>query len=73
MSRTPAARRRPDKQDVTKLVVEQTAANFDEDKVVVEAQWQNQLRFPVRSQLDIHVDVGPNRARRVVDRLLRSA
>ncbi len=63
----------PDKQDVTKLVVDQTAATFDEDKVVIEAQWNNQRRFPVRSQLDIHVDVGPNRARRVIDRLARAA
>jgi phenylpropionate dioxygenase-like ring-hydroxylating dioxygenase large terminal subunit len=63
----------PDKQDVTRLVVEQTAATFDEDKVVIEAQWNNQRRFPVRSQTDIHVDVGPNRARRVIDRLLRLA
>jgi len=63
----------PDKQDVTRLVVDQSAATFDEDKVVIEAQWNNQRRFPVRSQLDIHVDVGPNRARRVIDRLARAA
>jgi vanillate O-demethylase monooxygenase subunit len=61
----------PDKQDVTKLVVDQTALTFDEDKVIIEAQYQNQLRFPVRSQLDIHVDVGPNRARRVIDGMIR--
>ena len=63
----------PDKQDVTRLVVDQTAATFEEDKVVIEAQWKNQQRFATRSQLDIHVDVGPNRARRVIDRLLRTA
>lgn len=63
----------PDKQDVTKLVVDQTARTFEEDKVVIEAQWQNQVRFPVRSQIDIHVDAGPNRARRVIDGLLRQS
>ena len=63
----------PDKQDVTKLVVEQTALTFDEDKMVIEAQWQNQCRFQARAQLDIHVDAGPNRARRVIDRLVRQS
>jgi phenylpropionate dioxygenase-like ring-hydroxylating dioxygenase large terminal subunit len=62
----------PDKQDVTKLVVDQTAATFLEDKVIIEAQWNNQKRFPVRSQIDIHVDIGPNRARRVIDRLTQA-
>jgi vanillate O-demethylase monooxygenase subunit len=55
---------------VTQLVVDQTALTFDEDKVVIEAQWRNQQRFAQRSQLDIHVDAGPNRARRVIEGLL---
>lgn len=59
----------PDKQDVTQLVVDQTALTFDEDKVVIEAQWRNQQRFAQRAQLDIHVDAGPNRARRVIEGL----
>jgi vanillate O-demethylase monooxygenase subunit len=63
----------PDKQDVTQLVVDQTAATFEEDKVIIEAQWRNQQRFLVRSQIDIHVDVGPNRARRVIDSLVRQS
>lgn len=68
---TIATRPHPDKQDVTQLVVDQTALTFDEDKVVIEAQWGNMQRFPGRAQVDIHVDAGPNRARRVVERLLR--
>lgn len=60
----------PDKEDVTRLVVDQTAATFEEDKVVIEAQWRNQQRFAGRPQVAIHVDVGPNRARRVVQSLL---
>lgn len=57
--------------EVTKLVVDQTAATFLEDKDVIEAQWVNQKRFGFRPQVSIHVDVGPNRARRIIDRLLQ--
>ncbi|MDC8784666.1 aromatic ring-hydroxylating dioxygenase subunit alpha [Roseateles koreensis] len=70
---TMATNPHPDKPDVTQVVVDQTAATFHEDKTVIEAQWNNQRRFPDRSQVDIHVDVGPNRARRVIDRLLKTA
>jgi phenylpropionate dioxygenase-like ring-hydroxylating dioxygenase large terminal subunit len=59
----------PARQDVTQLVVQQTAATFDEDKVIIEAQFRNQQLFANPSTLDIHVDVGPNRARRVIKRL----
>jgi hypothetical protein len=45
------------------------ATNPHPDKV--EAQYQNMKRFPNAPQVDIHVDVGPNRARRIVDKLLR--
>ncbi|MDE2394728.1 MAG: Rieske 2Fe-2S domain-containing protein [Burkholderiales bacterium] len=62
----------PDKTDVTQLVVDQTEATFAEDKVVIEAQWRNQQRFPGRSQVAIHVDAGPMRARRVIESLLRA-
>lgn len=60
----------PDRQDVTQLVVDQTAATFQEDKVVIESQYRNQQRFGSTQQtVDIHVDVGPNRARRILKRL----
>ncbi len=62
----------PDRADVTQLVVDQTAATFEEDKTVIEAQYRNQLRFGVRPMIDIHVDVGPNRARRVIAGILKS-
>jgi vanillate O-demethylase monooxygenase subunit len=61
----------PDMQNVTQLVVDQTEATFMEDKVVLEAQWRNQHRFAERKQVDIHVDVGPNRARRIVRELMQ--
>lgn len=59
----------PDMQDTTRLVIDQTAATFEEDKVVIEAQFRNQQRFGARPVIDIHVDAGPNRARRVIHRL----
>ncbi|MEX8192638.1 Rieske 2Fe-2S domain-containing protein [Comamonas guangdongensis] len=59
----------PGMQDPTQLVIDQTAATFEEDKVVIEAQFRNQQRFGSRPVVDIHVDVGPNRARRVIERL----
>lgn len=59
----------PDKQDVTRLVVDQTAATFEEDKVIIEAQWENQKHFAGRRQVGIHVDAGPSRARRLIERL----
>lgn len=60
----------PEKDNVVDLVVKQTADTFMEDKVVIEAQWKNQQRLGFPPQLDIHVDVGPNKARRVIQRLL---
>jgi vanillate O-demethylase monooxygenase subunit len=48
----------PDMQDTTRLVIDQTAATFEEDKVVIEAQFRNQQRFGARPVIDIHVDAG---------------
>jgi phenylpropionate dioxygenase-like ring-hydroxylating dioxygenase large terminal subunit len=53
-------------------VVEQTAMTFDEDKVVIEAQYKNMCRFGARPMLDIHVDVGANRARKIIEQLRHS-
>jgi phenylpropionate dioxygenase-like ring-hydroxylating dioxygenase large terminal subunit len=68
---TMATNPHPERDNITPVVIEQTALTFEEDRTVIEAQWQNQQRFPGRKQVDIHVDVGPNRARRVVDQLVR--
>ena len=44
---------------------------FDEDRLVIEAQYRNMLEFGERATwTDIHVDVGGNRARRIVSKLL---
>jgi vanillate O-demethylase monooxygenase subunit len=40
---------------------------------VIEAQWQNQKRFGFAPQVAIHVDVGPNRVRRIIDKLVQPA
>lgn len=63
----------PEMENAAQTVIDQTAATFDEDKAIIEAQYKNQLSFPQRKQLDIHVDVGPNRARRLVDRLIKES
>jgi phenylpropionate dioxygenase-like ring-hydroxylating dioxygenase large terminal subunit len=65
-----------DPQETTRKVVEQTRLTFDEDKVIIEAQYANLLRFGTlhadQAQVDIHVDTGPNRARRIVERLVKA-
>lgn len=55
---------------VKQVVVDQTAVTFSEDKEIIESQYLNQLQFPGRNHIDIHVDAGPMRARRLIDRLL---
>ncbi|EOG3620227.1 Rieske 2Fe-2S domain-containing protein [Pseudomonas putida] len=54
-------------------VIEQTILTFDEDKVVIEAQYKNMVEFGQRSMVDIHVDVGANRARKIIEQLRDSA
>jgi phenylpropionate dioxygenase-like ring-hydroxylating dioxygenase large terminal subunit len=63
----------PGVENGTQTVIDQSAATFDEDKTVIEAQYRNQLDFPRRARLYIHVDVGPNRARRVIDSLVKTS
>ena len=67
---TVATNPHPERQDITTLVVNQTALTFAEDQVVIQAQWQNQRRFPGRAQVYIPIDDGPTRARRLIDALL---
>lgn len=69
---TMATNPHPQMQDMTQLVLDQSAATFDEDKTVIEAQFMNQQRFGVLPMIDIHVDVGPNRARRIIANLIKN-
>ncbi|MGO2511369.1 Rieske 2Fe-2S domain-containing protein [Marinomonas polaris] len=56
-----------DPEETAKKVIEQTRLTFDEDKVVIEAQYKNMQNFKNRTMFDIHVDVAPNRARRIIE------
>ncbi len=60
----------PDMPDNLEDVYQQTAATFEEDRIIIEAQYRNLQRFPQPAMVDIHVDAGANRARRVIDDLL---
>ena len=51
---------------VKQKVVEQTRFTFDEDKVVIEAQYKTMRRFKGQPMIDIHVDAGANHARRII-------
>lgn len=66
---TMATNPRSNVEEIKAKVVEQTALTFDEDKVVIEAQYQNMLGFGPRPMIDIHVDVGANRARKIIEQL----
>jgi vanillate O-demethylase monooxygenase subunit len=46
-----------------------TALTFDEDRVVIEAQYANMERFPDATPIGINVDAPLNRARRIIARL----
>lgn len=67
-----SSNKHPDMPENIDAVIQQTAFTFDEDRVVIEAQYRNMLEFGEQAiWTDIHVDVGANRARRVVTRLLQ--
>ncbi|WLI04502.1 aromatic ring-hydroxylating dioxygenase subunit alpha [Pseudomonas sp. FP597] len=59
--------------EVKAKVVEQTALTFDEDKVVIEAQYKNMVTFGPQPMVDIHVDVGANRARKIIEQLRQAS
>ncbi|SNS91799.1 vanillate O-demethylase monooxygenase subunit [Noviherbaspirillum humi] len=69
-----ASNRHPDMPETIDTVVEQTKFTFDEDRLVIEAQYRNMQRFNGQSDwTDIHVDAGPNRARRIVAKLVENS
>jgi len=67
---TIATNRPPSGRSNLDVVYEQTALTFEEDKVVIEAQHRNMSRFGAGPQIDIHVDAGANRARRIIASLI---
>jgi len=60
-------------EEIKQKVVEQTRLTFDEDKVVVEAQYQNMKRFEEQPLIHIHVDAGPTRARKIIEKLKKAS
>jgi phenylpropionate dioxygenase-like ring-hydroxylating dioxygenase large terminal subunit len=67
---TIASTRHPEMPENIDAVVNQTRFTFDEDRVVIEAQHRNMVELGAKATwLDIHVDAGGNRARRIVQRL----
>lgn len=70
---TIATNPKKDMEAVKAKVVEQHALTFDEDKVVIEEQYKNILRHGPKPMIDIHVDAGANRARRIIEHLKASA
>jgi phenylpropionate dioxygenase-like ring-hydroxylating dioxygenase large terminal subunit len=67
---TMATNRTTDAASIMDEVYRQTTVTFDEDKVVIEAQYANMQRFGERPMISIHVDAAPVRARRIIDRLM---
>lgn len=66
-----ASNKHPDLPETIATVLQQIEYTFDEDRVIIEAQFANMQRFKDKaSWLDIHVDVGGNRARRIVSKLI---
>ncbi|TWC68176.1 aromatic ring-hydroxylating dioxygenase subunit alpha [Herbaspirillum sp. SJZ099] len=66
---TMACSTHPDAPDNLETVYQQTAATFEEDRVIIESQYRNMRQFPGAGMIDIHVDAGANRARRIIDAL----
>lgn len=70
---TMASSSHPDMPDNLELVYQQTAMTFEEDRVIIEAQYRNMSQFDGAPQIDIHVDAGANRARRIISILSQPA
>lgn len=64
---TMAANPKTDAEATIKKVIEQIRLTFDEDKVVIEAQYKNLQNNLNSSMIDIHIDVAPIRARRIIE------
>jgi phenylpropionate dioxygenase-like ring-hydroxylating dioxygenase large terminal subunit len=66
-----SSNKHPEMPENIEAVIEQTAFTFDEDRGVIEQQHANMKAFGEAAEwVDIHVDAGANRARRIVNKLL---
>jgi vanillate O-demethylase monooxygenase subunit len=66
---TISSNRNPARPGMAEKIHGDTALTFDEDRVVIEAQYANRARVPHLAPMGIHVDGPLNRARRIVARL----
>lgn len=67
-----ASNKHPDMPETIDTVIQQTKFTFDEDRVIIDAQYSNMNRFGSEAVwTDIHVDVGANRARRIIAKLVQ--
>lgn len=67
---TAACNRAPGRESVIDTVYEQFYATFLEDCDVIDSQYRNQRHFAGAVQVDAHMDAAPNRARRLLARLM---
>ena len=63
---TMASSAHPDQPGNAEIVYRQTEQTFEEDRVLIETQYNTMKRYGSGPMVDIHVDAGANRARRVV-------
>jgi len=70
---TISSNRNPQRPKNRETIYRATGATFDEDRVVIEAQYANWVRFPAGQVMGIQADGPLNRARRIVGRLAGAA
>jgi vanillate O-demethylase monooxygenase subunit len=66
---TISSNRNPAGPDMGEKIYRDSALTFDEDRLVIEAQYANWLRFPNAQPMGVHFDGPLNKARRIVARL----
>ena len=70
---TVSSNRSPGRPDMVDKIHQDVALTFDEDRVVIDAQYANMKRFPNANFMGVHVDGPLNRARRIISRLTSAA
>lgn len=67
-----ASNKHPDMPETIEKVLQQIQFTFDEDRGVIEEQYKNMVEFGDQATwIDIHCDAGANRARAIVQRLIK--
>ena len=70
---TVSSNRNPERPHMAEKINRDTALTFDEDRVVIEAQYANWLKFPGGTPLWISADGPLSKARRIIARLTATA